>query len=85
MIVASLEMSDEPKIMPDYKCNHLTVYLKSTPSSDYQFRNEAVQVVFCPFGTIKYFFVILHKEYTSLKLRRLDELPRLLVMSWQPS
>ena len=31
------------------------------------------------------FFVNLYKEYTSLKLRELEELPCFRVMSWQPS
>ena len=30
------------------------------------------------------FFVNLYKEYTSLKSRELEELPRFRVMSWQP-
>lgn len=30
-------------------------------------------------------FVNLYKEYTSLKSRELEELPRFEVMSWQPS
>ena len=30
------------------------------------------------------FFVNLYKEYTSLKSRELEELPRFQVMSWQP-
>ena len=30
-------------------------------------------------------FLNLYKEYTSLKLRELEELPRFRVMSWQPS
>ena len=29
-------------------------------------------------------YVILQKEYTSLKLRELEGLPRFGVMSWQP-
>ena len=33
----------------------------------------------------KDFFVNLHKEYTSLKSRELEESPRFQVMSWQPS
>ena len=32
----------------------------------------------------KGYFVILQKEYTSLKLRELEGLPRFGVMSWQP-
>ena len=31
------------------------------------------------------FLVNLYKEYTSLKSRELEELPRFEVMSWQPS
>ena len=31
------------------------------------------------------FSINLYKEYTSLKLRELEELPRFGVMSWQPS
>ena len=30
------------------------------------------------------FFVNLYKEYTSLKSRELEELPRFVVMIWQP-
>ena len=30
------------------------------------------------------YFLILQKEYTSLKLRELEGLPRFGVMSWQP-
>lgn len=31
-----------------------------------------------------FFYVNLYKEYTSLKSRELEELPRFQVMSWQP-
>jgi len=31
------------------------------------------------------FFINLYKEYTPLKSRELEELPRFGVMSWQPS
>ena len=34
--------------------------------------------------TCRIFSVNLYKEYTSLKLRELEELPRFGVMSWQP-
>lgn len=33
----------------------------------------------------KVFSVNLYKEYTSLKSRKLEELPRFGVMTWQPS
>lgn len=35
-------------------------------------------------GGIQIFFVNLYKEYTSLKSRELEELPRFVVMIWQP-
>ena len=34
---------------------------------------------------LQIFSVNLYKEYTSLKSRELEELPRFEVMSWQPS
>ena len=33
---------------------------------------------------LKRYLLILQKEYTSLKLRELEGLPRFGVMSWQP-
>ena len=35
-------------------------------------------------GVRSVFFVNLYKEYTSLKSRELEELPRFVVMIWQP-
>lgn len=37
-----------------------------------------------PGVTVKIVFVNLYKEYTSLKSRELEELPRFVVMIWQP-
>ena len=38
-----------------------------------------------PWRFFRIFSVNLYKEYTSLKSRELEELPRFEVMSWQPS
>lgn len=48
-------------------------------------KHNTTIVVFCFNSTLSHFFYVnLYKEYTSLKSRELEELPRFQVMSWQP-